>query len=90
MIVMLVMLNLGVGIWWAVRPSERAEVAATTARADAPTLRLLKATFDQCQCGAFAARYQRMIGVIGELRVFPACRRQLHSACMQGRAHQGW
>ena len=41
MIVMLVMLNLGVGIWWAVRPSERAEVAATTARADAPTLRLL-------------------------------------------------
>ena len=41
MIVMLVMLNLGVGIWWAVRPSERAEVAAATARADAPTLRLL-------------------------------------------------
>ena len=41
MIVMLVMLNLGVGIWWAVRPSDRAEVAATTARADAPTLRLL-------------------------------------------------
>lgn len=41
MIVMLVMLNLGVGIWWVARPSERADVAAATARPDAPTLRLL-------------------------------------------------
>ena len=41
MIVMLVMLNLGVGIWWVARPPERADVAAVTARPDAPTLRLL-------------------------------------------------
>ena len=41
MIVMLVMLNLGVGIWWVARPPERADVAAVTARPHAPTLRLL-------------------------------------------------